>query len=594
ASARVWKRRDGVDKIRSMSSAVNLTRGQPSADLDSLNARWPWYFGGALLATAVLYFARLGARALWASEFRWAEIAREMLLTHNYFWPTLNGRVYFDKPLGTYWLVIGSTWITGAMNEMAARIPCAVAGLLAVAFLMLLARRLYDAKAALLAGVVLATSYSFVFFSRTASADVETIAGELAALLLFFRYERQPGPGVIWLWVVMAITSQMKGLLGFVLPILVIGSYCCLADGWSELGQRILYGPIANRLRWLLGRNSWLFNRWSLVAIPLGIALYYLPFAISDHIQGSPKGLQMVFRENVVRFFHPFDHRGPIYLYVYVIFLLMAPWAMLLPAALVEAHRRVAKTRERADRLALVYFWATFAFFTLSGSRRDYYILPILPAGALLVGRLLTQDAIDSLWARRLTACGFGVIASGTLVAIALLVPPRLILRGPLAALPPLPDRAVFVVCWFASVGAVLYALRGYSPRRVALSTAVIAYLMLVYLNIFALPAAEVYRGEKEFGLQIRLLLRGDLSKVAFYNTEGPLFYMNPPQPIPQFDQLGQLKDALGKGQLEWLVTRRSDLDQVRGTVRLTESSYPWETEEQTRNRGVLVELPKP
>ena len=57
-----------------------------------------WTALAVLLLTAILYFAKLGARALWASEFRWAEIAREMLLTHNYFWPTINGRVFFDKP----------------------------------------------------------------------------------------------------------------------------------------------------------------------------------------------------------------------------------------------------------------------------------------------------------------------------------------------------------------------------------------------------------------------------------------------------------------------------------------------------------------
>ena len=48
----------------------------------------------------------------------------------------------------------------------------------------------------------------------------------------------------------------------------------------------------------------------------------------------------MVYRENVVRFFHPFDHRGPIYLYCYVIFALMMPWSAFLPAALAEAHRK--------------------------------------------------------------------------------------------------------------------------------------------------------------------------------------------------------------------------------------------------------------
>src|SRR6516165_4462774 len=81
---------------------------------------------------AALLLPRLGARALWASEFRWAEIAREMLLTHNYFWPTINGHVYYDKPLGSYWLVVAATWLTGGMNEVAARLPSALAGLLAI------------------------------------------------------------------------------------------------------------------------------------------------------------------------------------------------------------------------------------------------------------------------------------------------------------------------------------------------------------------------------------------------------------------------------------------------------------------------------
>src|SRR5579864_2999666 len=95
-----------------------------------------------LILASVLFFARLGARALWASEFRWAEIAREMIVTHNYFWPTINGRVYYDKPLGSYWLVVASTWFTGGMNETAARIPCALAGVLAVALMVVIVRRL--------------------------------------------------------------------------------------------------------------------------------------------------------------------------------------------------------------------------------------------------------------------------------------------------------------------------------------------------------------------------------------------------------------------------------------------------------------------
>ena len=70
-----------------------------------------------LMLAAAMFFARLGARALWSSEFRWAEIAREMQLTSRYFWPTINGRVYFDKPLGSYWLVLAATRLTGGLDE---------------------------------------------------------------------------------------------------------------------------------------------------------------------------------------------------------------------------------------------------------------------------------------------------------------------------------------------------------------------------------------------------------------------------------------------------------------------------------------------
>src|SRR5439155_17802534 len=134
---------------------------------------------------AVLCFARLGERALWAMEVRWAEIPREMVLHGDYFRPTINGQLYYDKPLGSYWLVLTAAWLTGGVNELSARLPSAVAGLLGVALLITIARRLYDRRTAALAGLILATCFGYPYFARCASADAETVAGELAALALF-------------------------------------------------------------------------------------------------------------------------------------------------------------------------------------------------------------------------------------------------------------------------------------------------------------------------------------------------------------------------------------------------------------------------
>ena len=553
--------------------------------------------GLVLVFAVILFFARLGARALWSSEFRWAEIAREMLVTHNYFWPTINGHVYYDKPLGSYWLVIFSAPFTGGLNEAATRLPSAIAGLLAVALLMLLVRRLYDARTARLSGVILVTCFSFVFFSRDASADVETITGELAALLLFnHNEERGRGMWVVGLWLIMAATSLTKGLLGFALPLLVIGAYSCLRDGWSQFFQETLHGSLADRIRKLVERNRWFFNWYTVAGIAVGGFVYYLPFEISARMMGTQKGLAMVYRENVVRFFHPFDHRGPIYLYVYVIFGLMAPWSALLPAALVETHtlRRANAEPARADRFALVYFWATFIFFTLSGSRRSYYILPILPAAAILVARTLAYPGeLRSMIAHRLLTVGYAIVAFDAVAGIVLLIPAWAILPSPYDALPDLPAKPAFIVFWIVSVVAVIYTIRKFSPYRIAISMGVIAYLAMTYIYIFAMPAAEAYRGEKPFGYAVLNKIGGSTDHLVLFKTEGPLFYLNPPKPLPELDDKQDLQDAIAKGDAKWMIVRRRDMPKLETptTIELSEASYPWETDYNFRNKVVLVRL---
>jgi 4-amino-4-deoxy-L-arabinose transferase-like glycosyltransferase len=581
-----------------MTSATAPRESAPDVAKSRDESRFYLWAGGVVVLTAILFFVRLGARALWSSEFRWAEIAREMLLTHNYFWPTINGHVYYDKPLGSYWLVVMATSFTGGLNEAAARLPCAIAGLAAVTILMMLVRRLYDdARTAVLAGFILATSFSFVFFSRHASADVETITGELAALFLFHRnQDRSGGLWVIGLWLVMAATSLTKGLLGFALPLLVIGAYSLLRDGWAELWRGLSRGNFVERVRFLVERNRWFFNLYTIAGVLVAVAVYAVPFEISSRMMGSEKGLRMVFRENVVRFFEPFDHRGPIYLYVYVIFALMAPWSALLPAALVEAHhlRRIDAEPARADRFALVYFWATFIFFTLSGSRRSYYLLPILPAAAILVARMLAYPgAIRSTLARRLMTVGYAIIAIAAVGGLAMLLPASAILPGQLAKLPPLPDRFAFIVLWIIAVAGIAYALRKFSPFRVAISMGAIAYCVLAYIYIFAMPAAEAYRGEKPFGYAVLSKLGNRTDRLALYKTEGPLFYLNPPKPLPEFDRKQDLKDAIANNGVKWFIVRRRDFPKldVPTTIELSEASFPWESDYNIKNKVVLVRV---
>jgi 4-amino-4-deoxy-L-arabinose transferase-like glycosyltransferase len=559
-----------------------------------------WYATAVVAAAAVLFLARLGARALWSSEGRWAEIVREMLLSSNYFWPTINGKLYYDKPLLSYWFIVAVTPLTGGINETAARLPSALFALAGVALVIVMARRLYDRITAAWAGFILATSFSYVFFARHASADIETTTGVLAALTLFVcNRERRNGWWVVGLWPIMAVTSLTKGLMGFALPLFVMGWYSLLEEGAGALYVRLAHGPWRDRLNWLRARLEWFFNLKTPLAVVAAAAVYYLPFAISQNRTHSGAGLYMVFRENVVRFFEPFDHRGPVYIYLYVVFALMAPWSIFLPAALLEVHRRARKARGAAaagaDLFALTYFWGTMAFFTLSRSRRSYYLLPLLPAAAIVVARLLS--ARDELWApaRRLMNLGYGLLVAAAVVMGAAFLLPVSMRPGSLHLLPASPARLTFALLWLISLAAAAYALRRNRARHVAISTGLIAYLALFFLFVVAMPLAERYRYEKWFAAAVRSRLDGNPGNLALYRIWGPglIYYLSMPVPIASFgtpDGLAGFAESKGGA---WVITREQDAQGLKLQRELVagEPVMPWQPPSERRSRYVLIRV---
>jgi 4-amino-4-deoxy-L-arabinose transferase-like glycosyltransferase len=497
-----------------------------------------------LLLAALLFFLNLGDRALWGPEGRWAEVTREMQLTGNYFWPTINGKPYYDKPLPSYWLIAAAAYFTGNLDEFAVRLPSAFAGLFGVALVIVLTRQLYGGRTAVIAGLILATSYSYVFWSRAASADMETVTGVLAALTLYFRnWERPNGWWIVGLWLAMTLTSLTKGLQGFALPLLIIGVYSLLSDGWRNLAKKTLHGPLKARLTWFVSQSGWLFNQKTLLAIGIGGLIYALPFAISSALMDSNIGPHKVLLENVVRFVEPFDHKDPIYLYTYVIFALMAPWSFFLPAALVHTH---SKPAGKNDRFVLAYFWATFIFFTFSGSRRDYYLLPILPAAAILVARLFsTSREAWNRWVRWLTNTGYltlsvsvvmMVLAAGTILAVH---------PGVLSVLPPVVDRIVFVAFWtflFMLVATIVPFL-SWRPERIAVAVSVVAYIFMMFTFVYVLPISDKFRQEKAFAQSVRAALNGNMTRLVLYRASGPslIYYLAAEKPIPEFSDSNDL-----------------------------------------------------
>ena len=323
------------------------------------------------VAAFFLLFWGLGVRSLWGSEGRWAEIAREMLISGDFFHPTIGGEPYFDKPLLTYWVIAAFSTATGRLNELIIRLPSGFAAIVTLVCTVYLGWRLWSRQAGWLAGGLLLTSYGLLMYSHVASAETENLAAVMLAVTWYWTRRDRPGfVTFLVFYLIMFFGSHMKGLTGFVVPVLVI-----LPD---LLRQR--------RWRWLLWPSHWL-------AFGIGIAVYFAPFvyaALSRPESYQQSGLALVFRENILHYVQPFDHKGPIYLYLGAVPLLTLPWVPILVGALVASIRSWKKL-DGNTRWLLQAILIIFVFFTLSGSRRNYYILPILPFCMLLMAVFLVE-----------------------------------------------------------------------------------------------------------------------------------------------------------------------------------------------------------
>ena len=366
-----------------------------------------------LLVSAFLLFWGLGSRGLWAAEGRWAEVTREMLLTGDFFHPTIGGEPYFDKPLLTYWLRVVVSVVTGALNEWMVRLPSALAGLVAVWATVKIGARLWSARVGRFAGWFLLTTYAFLFWSRTGTADAENLAFTIGAVAWYWsRRDRLKFSAMLVFYLIIFIGALTKGLTAVVVPMLVL-----LPDIVVERRWRLLLRPS------------------HFLAFGVGLLVYLSHFAYATFAQAvdyHSNGLGLVFQENILRYFRPFDHKGPVYLYVYQLPILLLPWTPLFLAAvagMVEGWRGLDKhTRWLTWAIILV-----FAFFTLSGSRRSYYILPILPFCVLLIAVFLgevRQSRVDQVRRQGVgiqRAVCIGVIAFELAIPLISIVPRRMI-----------------------------------------------------------------------------------------------------------------------------------------------------------------------
>ena len=321
---------------------------------------------------------------LGPDEPRYAQVAREMFLRADLVTPTLGGHTWFEKPALLYWMMIAAYKIFG-VGEWSARLGPAVCGLLTIAAVWRVGNAV---GVGLWSALVMASCLGLIVFSRAASFDVVVTMTTTWSLAFFLLYEIERKPRLlIGFYVFVGLSLLAKGLVGIVIPFGVVGVYYLLRRRWPE-------------------RDVFLSLVWGL---PLAIAvsaIWYGP-VIARH--GWTFVDEFFVQHHFARYVsNKYHHPQPIYFYPAIILLLALPWTPFLIAALVKARRWVWLKNDGNESLSIVRVFALawlampIVFFSFSGSKLPGYILPALPAAALLIadwiaarnGRLIPHVAI--------------------------------------------------------------------------------------------------------------------------------------------------------------------------------------------------------
>ena len=373
-----------------------------------------------LLGLALLYFPLLGLRPLTnPDEGRYVEIPREMVATGDWVSPHLNGLLYFEKPPLFYWLEAGAVSV-GGMNLWALRFWPALLALLGCAVVYGTGRSLWGRDAGWWAAWVQGTSLLYYGLGQIIILDMAVsvfIAWALCAFLLAVRAPlgRERRLLCYAFYASMALALLTKGLIGVLIPGAIIFLWMLLLNRWRELRHASLGTGLLLLLVMALP--------WHILAAianppPGGWGHFF-----TKDWAGQGFVWYYFWHEHVLRYVDPAtsERVQPFWFFFLILPAGFLPWTAFLPQTLWSACGGGWTKLKTKPETLLVLLWALFPllFFSASSSKLIPYILPLLPALALLTGRFLA-DALHEPGTLRWPVRALGVF--GLVLALALIV----------------------------------------------------------------------------------------------------------------------------------------------------------------------------
>jgi len=340
---------------------------------------------GLTLVTAVLlltFFWGLGGPPLYdLDEGAFTEATREMIASGNYITPHKDGEPRYDKPVLIYWLQAASVRLLG-LNELALRLPSALAASAWVLALWGFVRARLDTPTATVAALTMALSLQVSIIAKAAVADA--VLNLFIALTFFeiYRYSLKP-----------------RGAPA-------LRAYLWMGLGFLTKGPVAVFFPVVVSLMFFLSRGE---GRalWRATLMPLGWLIFLAvagPWYLAVYLDSGPGFFESFFlKHNAGRFGGAIHgHSGSLFYYFLVLPLILLPftgWFLrLLPTLR-------AGWADPLDRFLWLWFLAVFVFFSFSGTKLPHYML--YGATPLFILMARHRELLASGWLAFAPALGF-------------------------------------------------------------------------------------------------------------------------------------------------------------------------------------------
>ena len=355
----------------------------------------------SLLWTLLLVLTLFNRGLMPIDETRYVSVAWEMWVNHHWLVPLENGLPYSDKPPLLFWLMHAGWALFGVSDWW----PRMVAPLFALGSLWLLppiGRLLWGADGAgtgASAALLVSAGLLWCVFASATMFDMLLVFFALLGLfgvLLAWRSSRVFGFGLLALAIGLGVLAKGPVILLHTLPAAL------LAPWWMREQRPAKWWP------WYLG----------VLAAVLGGAVIALAWALPAAAAGGEEYANAIlWGQTAGRVAHSFAHRRPFWWYVPLLPLVLLP--LSLWGGFWRGLAAVWRQRDSAGvRFCLAWFLPAFVLLSLISGKQLHYLLPILPALALLVGRVTSGvvGAPPRYW---------WVAAGSVAIAVALLIAPN-------------------------------------------------------------------------------------------------------------------------------------------------------------------------